>query len=458
MSAPEPPEAPDQADHADHADQADASPAGGGRAGVTWDPVSGHHGWGGGLRTWAWRLGLGVVVGVLSGVSSAVFLTSLEWATDTRLAHGWLLFGLPFAGLAMGLAYHHGGKGSAAGNNLILDEIHEPRAWVPRRMAGMVLVGTIGTHLFGGSGGREGAAVQMAGSLTDGLNRRLGITGAERRILLLAAIGGGFASVFGVPFAGIVFALEVQAVGALRWKALLPTVAAAAVGDRVVRLAGVHHSSYPSISVDAWSAGLVGKVVLAGVAFGLTSVLFAESVHRIKDLSAKAIAWPPLRPFVGGVAVIGLVYAVGTRDYLGLSIPLITAALAGGAGIATGAFALKLLFTAVTLGSGFQGGEVTPLFVIGSTLGVTLGHALGVPIPLMAALGFVAVFAGATNTPLACVAMGVELFGWGPVALLVLVCAVSYVSSGPGGIYLAQRTGHPLRWGFRHQPTAPDAT
>lgn len=428
MSAPEPPEAP--------------------------EPAHVHHGWDGVGRRWAWRLALGVAVGVSAGLSSALFLTTLRWATDTRIAHGWLLFGLPFAGLAIGLAYHHGGKGSAAGNNLILDEIHEPRAWVPRRMAGLVLVGTIATHLFGGSAGREGTAIQMAGSLADGLNRRLGITGAERRIVLLAAIGGGFSAVFGVPFAGIVFALEVQAVGSLRWKALLPTAVAAAVGDQVVRRLGVHHTPYPTITVDAWSAGLVGKVAVAGVAFGVTSIVFAESVHRLKACSAKAIAWPPLRPFVGGVAVIALTYLVGTRDYLGLSIPLITTALAGGAGIAMGAFALKLLFTAVTLGSGFQGGEVTPLFVIGSTLGVTLGHALGVPIPLMAALGFVAVFAGATNTPLACAVMGVELFGWGPAALLVLACGVSYLCSGPGGIYVAQRTQHPVRFGFGHQPGA----
>lgn len=400
------------------------------------------------------RCGLGVAVGVAAGASSALFLTTLTWATDTRLAHGWLLFGLPFAGLAIGLAYHQVGRGSGAGNNLILDEIHEPRAWIPRRMAGLVLVGTIATHLFGGSAGREGTAIQMAGSLTDGLHRWLRITGVERRIGLLAAIGGGFSAVFGVPVAGVVFALEVQAVGRLRIRALLPTAIAAFVGDQVVRLLGVHHAAYPAIAVDRWSVGLVGKVALAGVAFGAASVAFAESVHRLRALAARLVTWPPARPLIGGAAIIALTYVVGTRDYLGLSLPLIGASLAGGAGVAMGAFALKLAFTAVTLGTGFQGGEVTPLFVIGSTLGVTLGHALGAPIPLLAALGFVAVFAGATNTPVACVVMGIELFGWGPAALLVVACGVAYVVSGPGGIYVAQRTGHPLRFGFGHQRTA----
>jgi H+/Cl- antiporter ClcA len=151
------------------------------------------------------------------------------------------------------------------------------------------------------------------------------------------------------------------------------------------------------------------------------------------------VAWPPLRPFVGGIAVIGLTELVGTRDYNGLSIPLITRSLAGGAGIVAGAFALKLLFTAVTLGAGFQGGEVTPLFVIGATLGVVLARLLGVPVEVLAAVGFVAVFAGAANVPLACTVMGAELFGADGLVLYAVACVISYVFSSHRGIYTAQR-------------------
>lgn len=394
-------------------------------------------------------LGLAAVVGVLAGLSSAAFLVLLDEATALRLDHAWLIWLLPVVGLAIGAAYHHRGGTSAAGSNLLLDEIHEPRAWVPRRMAPFILVGTVATHLVGGSAGREGTAIQMAGSLADGLHRRFAITGVERRLLLLAAIGGGFSAVFGVPAAGIVFALEVQAIGRLRWRALAPVAVAAVVGHLVVIGLGVEHSEVPTISPPGLTGSLALKLALAAVAFGLTALVFAEALHRTKRLLARAISWPPARPLLGGVALLGLTALVGTRDYLGLSLPLIADALAGGAGVALGAFALKLLFTTVTLGSGFQGGEVTPLFVIGATLGATLGDVLDVPVPFLAALGFVAVFAGATNTPLACAVMAVELFGWAIAPWALVVCALAAVASGPGGIYTAQR---PVRWGFRPQP------
>ncbi|MCB0972263.1 MAG: chloride channel protein [Acidimicrobiales bacterium] len=410
------------------------------------------------VRWWARLLALAAAVGVLAGLASAGFLATLEWATETRVAHPALLWGLPFAGFAIGLAYHHRGKGSAAGNNLILDEIGETRSWIPRRMAPLVYGGTIATHLFGGSAGREGTAIQMAGSLADGLNRRFGVEGTDRRLVLLAAIAGGFGSVFGVPAAGFVFALEVQPVAGLRLRALPLTVVASVVGNAAVHLTGVDHTPLPHVDAVDWSAPLVAKVALAAVAFGLTSVAFAEGIHRTKALLARAVSWPPLRPLLGGFAIIALTYLVGTRDYLGLSLPLIGESMAGGAGIVAGAFALKLLFTVVTLGSGFQGGEVTPLFVIGTTLGVTLANALDVPVPLLAALGFVAVFAGATNTPIACTVMGIELFGPEAALLFALACTVSYVASGPGGIYTSQQRRR-RTWGFHHlRPGDPAAS
>jgi len=386
---------------------------------------------------------LGAVVGVLGGLASAGFLESLAWATGARGAHPWLLFGLPIAGFGVGLVYHYGGGRAAGGNNLIIDEIHDPQAWVPRRMAPLVFAGTVATHLFGGSAGREGTAIQMSGSLTDGFARIARLAKVDRRLLLIAAIAGGFGSVFGVPLAGAVFALEVQSVGRIRYDAIVPAMTASLVGDLVVRGLGVHHIPVPVLGAVSLGPVLVGKVLVAGLLFGLTALVFTELTHGIRHVFATSIRWAPARPLIGGVAVIALTYAVGSRDYLGLSIPLITRSLAGGAGVIAGAFALKLLFTAVTLGSGFQGGEVTPLFVIGATLGAALGHLLGVPVPLLAGIGFVAVFAGATNTPLACTIMGVELFGAGPIVLLAVACIASYVVVGERGIYGSQRVDTP---------------
>lgn len=386
---------------------------------------------------------LGAIVGVLAGAASAGFLTSLSWATTTREAHPWLLFGLPLAGFVVGLGYHYGGGRAGQGNNLIISEIHDPKAWVPRRMAPLVYAGTVLTHLFGGSAGREGTAIQMSGSLTDGFSRVARLSTLDRRLLLIAAIAGGFGSVFGVPFAGCVFALEVQSVGRMRYDALVPALSASIVGDLVVRGLGVHHTPVPHFADVTLTAPLLAKVALAGLVFGLASVLFAELTSGVKRAFAVSMRWAPARPLIGGVLIVGLTFLVGSRDYLGLSVPLITRSLAGGAGVLAFAFALKLLFTAVTLGAGFQGGEVTPLFVIGATLGATLGHILGVPVPLMAALGFVAVFAGATNTPLACTIMGVELFGSGPMVLFAVTCVVSYVFSAHRGIYGTQRIDTP---------------
>lgn len=391
------------------------------------------------LRHLAKWIVLGALVGILAGLSSAFFLWTLDKVTLYRIEHPWLLWLLPFAGLAVGLAYHHWGGTAAGGNNLILDEIHEQRAWIPKRMAVLVYLGTEITHLFGGSAGREGTALQMSGSLTDAASRALRLNDADRRIMLISALAGGFGAVFGVPVAGCVFGLEVQSVGRLRYDAIVPALTASLVGDLVVKGLGVKHTVTPALSGIDITAGLVAKVALAGLAFGLTALVFSELTHGIKRFLAARVIWPPLRPFIGGVAIIGLTYAVGNRDYNGLSLALIGKSLAGGIGVVTFAFAFKLVFTAVTLGAGFQGGEVTPLFVIGATLGVTLGHLLGVPVEIMASVGFVAVFAGAANVPLACTVMGAELFGADGLLLFAVACIMSYVFSSHRGIYTSQR-------------------
>ncbi len=383
---------------------------------------------------------LGSIVGVLAGLSSAAFLQSLMWATNTRWGHTWLLWLLPLSGLTIGWAYHLFGGIAAQGNNLILDEIHQPTMRIPLRMAPMVFVATVATHLFGGSAGREGTAIQMSGSLTDALLARVPrVTAADRHVVLVAAISGGFGAVFGVPIAGFAFGLEVQTAGRIRAGAIIPALTASVVGDQIVRLLGVPHTPFPTIASIHLTAGSVAKLALAGAVFGLVAASFIALTHGLKRLFARSVAWPPLRPFIGGVVVIGLTYLVGSRDYLGLSVPLITDAVGGVATVAAFAFAWKLLFTAVTLGSAFQGGEVTPLLVIGATLGATLGDALHLPVPLLAAVGLAAVFAGATNTPIACTIMGVELFGAAIVVPLAIGTVLATVCSGGRSIYSSQR-------------------
>lgn len=389
-------------------------------------------------------IAFGSIVGVLAGVSSAAFLASLDWATRTRLEQPWVIWLLPAAGFATGLAYWWAGGTSARGNNLIIDEIHEPQARLPRRMAPLVFGATVVTNLFGGSAGREGTALQMSASLSDGVFRRiLPVAAPDRRVLLISAISGGFGAVFGVPVAGAVFGLEVHSTGRIRHDAIVPALTASFVGDRVVHALGVPHLPVPIIGAVDLGWLLMAKVIVAAVVFGWMAIVFVEMTEAVRRGMARWVRWSPLRPMIGGAVLLVMVVAVGTRDYLGLSLPLIEQALAGGVGLAAFAFFGKLVFTAVTLGSGFQGGEVTPLFVIGSTLGASLAVVLDAPVPLFAALGFVAVFAAASNTPIACTIMAVELFGAGPVVPAAVACVIAYVVSSHRTIYPSQRRLRP---------------
>lgn len=403
---------------------------------------------------------LGAVSGLLAGMSSFVFLEGLDRVTDVRVAHAWLLWLLPVAGLAIGLVTHYLGGRAGQGNALLIDEIHQPTEWVPKRMAPLVLLGTWATHLFGGSAGREGTALQMSGSLTDVVARMLRLDDEDRKMLLIAALAGGFGAVFGVPLAGAVFALEVQSIGRIRYEALVPALTASLVGDLVVSGLGYEHAARRQLDV-ALTSGLAGKVAVAGLVFGLAGAAFAELTHAIRRMMASRVRWPPLRPALGGVAIIGLAGLFG-QDYLGLSLPLIDRSLAGDQ-LSFAVFALKIVFTAVTLGCAFPGGEVTPLFVIGATLGAALATPLHLPVALLASIGFVAVFAGAANVPLACTIMGVELFGAGAMMPIAIACVVSYVFSSHRGIYPTQRIhaakgptrihGRPTlhAWGNRHR-------
>ena len=378
---------------------------------------------------------LGSASGVLAGLSSYVFLEGLDRVTSFRLDHGWLVWLLPVGGLVLGLAYHYLGGRAGQGNALLIEEIHQPTQWVPRRMAPMVLIGTWVTHLVGGSAGREGTALQMSGGLSDLLSRGLRLGPEDRRIMLATALGGGFGAVFGVPLAGAVFAIEVPSVGRIRYDALVPALSASIVGDLVVRGLGHRHPVRPALHIDL-SAGVLGKVAIAGLLFGLAGAAFVETTHLVRRLVG-VVPWPPLRPAIGGVALLVMSVLFG-RDYLGLSLPLVERAL-GGDHMGFAVFALKLVFTAVTLGCAFPGGEVTPLFVMGATLGAALAVPMHLPVPLLAGLGFVAVFAGAANTPLACTVMGVELFGSGAIVPLAVACVVAFVFSGHRGIYESQR-------------------
>lgn len=385
-----------------------------------------------------WLL-IATLAGILAGSASALLLASLMWATDVRESHKWIIALLPVAGLAVGCMYKYLGSSVEAGNNLIIDEIHDPKAVLPLRMTPLILLGTAITHLFGGSAGREGTAIQTGASLADQLTRLFGLDARDRRILLMAGISGGFGSVFGTPLAGAIFGIEVLAIGRLGYDAIFPCFVGAFVGDFVTHAWGIQHTVYRVTSVPSLSIAGFLSAIVAGAAFGLVGMAFAKTTHAIGHWGKKTIRWAPMRPFVGGVMVAAAVFVLGTTKYIGLGIPTIVAAFS--THLPPYDFAAKFLFTAVTLGFGFKGGEVTPLFFIGATMGNALAWVLPLPPSLLAGMGFVAVFAGAANTPIASSLMAVELFGAEAGRYAAIACVVSYLFSGHAGIYHSQRVG-----------------
>jgi H+/Cl- antiporter ClcA len=398
-------------------------------------------------------------VAFVIGSMVALFLWLLNWAIHFRFVHPWLLYLLPVAGIAIYFTYELYGKDSEKGNNLIIDEIHQPGGGVPKRMTPLVLLTTVITHLFGGSAGREGTAVQMGGSIAQLFSHWFKLNAGETRIILTAGIAAGFGAVFGTPLAGAIFAIEVLTLGRIQYTALIPCLVAGMVGDITVSAWGIHHTAY-HISIVQPHAQLFAnymridivlltKVIIASVAFGLASMLFAETVHGVKSIFNKYIFPKWAIPVLGGLIIIALTFVIGKPDYLSLgvdaeyngAVTIPSAFNAGGSD--TWSWLWKTVYTAITLGSGFKGGEVTPLFYIGSTLGNTLSGLMDAPVSLFAALGFIAVFAGATNTPLASTFMGVELFGSEYALFFAVACFTAYFFSGESGIYSAQRIAIP---------------
>ena len=385
-------------------------------------------------------LGVAALVAAMAGSASALFLFLLDWAQVTRNAHPQIIYALPIVGFLVGWLYLKWGVAVESGTNLLIDEICEPRHVMPLRMVPFILGGTVLSHVCGASVGREGTAVQMGGALAAQLARLLRLQQQDWSILLKAGVAAGFASVFGTPIAGAFFALEFVVVGRIRYEAIFACLVAAILANQVCEWWGAQHVHYALSHVPVFSIKLFAGVLFAGMCFGLVARVFATSTHWLGDVIKKYRAYAPLRPFAGGILVVLALVLLGAGRYSGLGIPVIQEAFLQP--VPSYDFVAKMGLTITSLAAGFKGGEVTPLFFIGATLGNALAPLLDMNFAFLAALGFMAVFAGASNTPLASILMGIEMFGSSIAVYMALACVVSYLFGGNKGIYKSQQPGH----------------
>ena len=392
-------------------------------------------------------LGLSTVIGVLMGSVSAVFLKLLDWATLTRENNSYLLYFLPVGGFLTALLYHFYGQDVKKGNNLILDEIHKPKNILKLRMAPMILLGTIVTHLFGGSAGREGTAVQIGASISDQLTHIFKFNKTDRRNLLIAGMAAGFGSVFGTPLAGGIFGLEVFLMGKMKYESLLPAFFSSIIANEVAQnWWGIKHSKYIINNFPELTFKNIVLACAAGICFGIAGKLFSMSIKYVKAFLFKYIKFQPYHAIVGGILIILLTKAVGTYKYNGLGLETIMSSFSNQLPVYD--FLFKIIFTAVTLGSGFKGGEITCLFFVGSTLGNALSRIIKLPMSLLSGMGFVGVFAAAANTPIACTVMAIELFGKDVGVYAAIACLTAYLFSGHSGIYESQVIGNEKHFTF----------
>lgn len=376
------------------------------------------------------------ILALVIGSASALFLISLQWVTHIRTNNLNLIYALPFVGFMIGYIYHKFGNEVEGGNNLIIKAIQDNQTKVPFIMAPLVYITTLATHLFGGSAGREGTALQMAGGLSFPLTYLSKKLNLDQKSILIAAVAGGFGSVFGTPIAGTFFALEFSRIGKPSYKSIFPALSTALLSNFVTKLYPIQHTHYFIEIVPDLNLTNLGIAIISGICFGITAFIFSSGLNRLGTFFKNKIKYPPFRPFLGGLLLVFLFKILNATEFMGLGIPIIQNAFTYQLPLYF--FAYKIGFTLLTLASGFKGGEVTPLFFIGSTLGNALGQYLNLPISLLAGMGFVAVFAGAANTPIACIFMGVELFGANALPYLAIACIVSYLTSGSTGIYKSQ--------------------
>lgn len=382
-----------------------------------------------------------LVIGLICGTVGAAFYFAITWVTDARAVRPWLLWLLPGAGALIVLLYRWCGMEKDRGTNFVLMAVRENEP-LRLRTAPLVFLATVLTHLVGGSSGREGAALQIGGSISSKIGRWMRLDDKDSRVITMCGMSAAFAALFGTPLTATIFSMEVVSVGVMYYAAIVPCVLSSLVGLGVARALGIGPTGYVMTGVPGLAAVPVLQCVALGVAFAALAVLFCRLMHLAPKLYARFIPNPVARAAAGGGLVIALTYLVwlwapGSYDYNGAGANVIAAAIAGEA--RPEAFLFKMLFTTITLGAGFKGGEIVPVFFTGATFGCVAGPLVGLSGSFGAGLGLVSVFCGVTNCPMTSLMLAFELFGGEALPLFAVCCAVAYMLSGYYGLYSEQK-------------------
>lgn len=378
---------------------------------------------------------IALITGTVGGIIGSIFHLSVEFATNTRNQYPWILYFLPLGGLIIVFLYKKG-MNEDPGTNLVINSIRTDGK-VPFMMAPLIFVSTVITHLLGGSAGREGAALQLGGSIGSQIGRLFRLDEKDMHLITLCGMSGVFSALFGTPLTAAFFSLEVISIGIIHYSAFIPCIVSSLAAYAVSLCFGLEPVRFSLNVFPELSVINIAKVMILGSLCAVVSILFCEMLHKSNKLLKRFIPNSYVRVFLGGSIIVILTLIVGSRDYNGAGMNIITNAVNGSA--RPEAFILKMIFTAITINVGYKGGEIVPTFFIGSTFGCIFGGILGLDPCFGAAVGLVAMFCGVVNTLITSIILSIELFGAGNIMLFALACGVSYMESGYYSLYTSQK-------------------
>lgn len=377
-----------------------------------------------------------IIVGIIVGLCGTAFYFALSLVTVLRTQNSWLIFLLPLGGVGIVAMYRILHNEKDTGTNLVISAIHSDDE-LPFRMAPLIFVSTLITHLFGGSAGREGAALQMGGSIGNALGRLFRFDDKDKHVMIMCGMSAAFSALFGTPMAAAILPMEMVSVGVMYYIALVPCVISSLIAHGIAYSFGVSNEMFIIRSIPKF--GIISSIEISVLAIlcALVSILFCVLLHKSEDLYKRFFANPYVRAIVGGCIIIVLTLLVGNQDYNGTGINIIAHCINGT--VRPEAFLLKMIFTALTLGAGYKGGEIVPSFFTGAAFGCLFGNLLGFSPTLCTAVGMTAVFCGVTNCPITSLLISFELFGYDGMPYFLLATALSYMLSGYFGLYRSQK-------------------